>query len=128
METGELPEVNQIEIHPYFNQQALIDVNHSLGITTEAWSPLGRGRSLLTEPLLVTLAKKYQVSVGQLILRWHTQRGVIPIPKSANPERQKDNLNIFSFSIDPQDITAIDGLTKADGRLQNQDPDTYEEF
>ncbi|WP_268912237.1 aldo/keto reductase [Lentilactobacillus sp. SPB1-3] len=127
-ETGIVPSVNQVEIHPYWNNQRIIDADNERGIVTEAWSPLGRGSSALQEPIIQELAKKYDKNVGQIILRWHEQKGIIPIPKSVNLKHQRLNLETFDFNLTDDEMSAIDSLTKDDGRIDNQDPNEYEEF
>lgn len=127
-ETSEMPVVNQIELHPYFNQAEQRAYDQAHQILTEAWSPLGRASIMLQDPQLQTLATQYGKNVGQLILRWQLQHGILPIPKSANPVRQAGNLQVFDFTISPADMAIIDGLTRADGRSTNQDPAVYEEF
>lgn len=122
-ETGVLPVVNQIELHPHFQQAELREFHAEHEIITEAWSPLGRG-SLLNEPTLSAIAHKYQRSVAQVIIRWHTQLGHMVIPKSVNPERQKENLNVFDFTLEDQDMAAIAGLDKPDGR-SGPDPELF---
>jgi diketogulonate reductase-like aldo/keto reductase len=126
-ETGMLPVVNQVELHPYFNQaeQRTFDAAH--GILTEAWSPLGRATAVLHDPLLDTIADKYGKNVGQIVLRWELQLDVLPIPKSSTPSRQASNLDIFDFELSKEDMDAINGLSKPDGRYKGQDPATYEE-
>ena len=126
--TGVVPAVNQIEMHPYFPQAEQRAVHERLGIVTEAWSPLGRGSALLSEPVLATIAKDHQRSAAQVVLRWHLQLGVLPIPKSSNPDRQADNLGIFDFTLTDSEMSAISALGRPDGRLVNQDPAVYEEF
>lgn len=127
-ETGVLPVVNQIELHPYFNQakQRQFDTEHQ--ILDQAWSPLGRGSNEMNEPLLQELATKYHKNAGQIILRWQTQLHVLPIPKSSHTARQKANLDIFDFELTSAEITAINHLSKPDGRLKDQDPAVYQEF
>lgn len=127
-ETGVLPVVNQIELHPYFNQKAMIQYNTEKNILTQAWSPLGRASRLLKNNLLLELAEKYHKNVGQIILRWETQQGVIPIPKAVSYTRQVGNLNVFDFELESAEMLAIDRLTKKDGRTNNQDPAVYQEF
>lgn len=127
-ETGVVPAINQIELHPYFNQKDMRKYDSQHGIVTMDWSPLGRASSVLKDPNLIELAQKYGKSVGQLILRWEHQIDTLPIPKSANPGRQMDNIDIFDFKISDEDMQRIDGLTKVDGRVNNQDPAEYEEF
>lgn len=127
-ETGVLPVVNQIELHPYFNQKAMIQYNTEKNILTQAWSPLGRASRLLKDNLLLELAEKYHKNVGQIILRWETQQGVIPIPKAVSYTRQVGNLNVFDFELESAEMLAIDRLSKKDGRTNNQDPAVYQEF
>ncbi|WP_461244173.1 aldo/keto reductase [Secundilactobacillus muriivasis] len=127
-ETGVTPAVNQIEIHPYWINAKNVQANADLDIVTEAWSPLGRGSAVLQEPLIQKLATKYGKNVGQIILRWHTQRGIVPVPKSSSLVHQRLNLDLFDFELSPDEMTAINGLTKPDGRTTNQDPNEYEEF
>lgn len=126
-ETGVPPVVNQIEMHPRFPQveQRAFDKAH--GIVTEAWSPLGRG-TVLQEPVLTAIADRLHRSVGQVILRWHHQLGSLPLPRSASPERQAENLAIFDFELSPDDIARIATLARPDGRMRDQDPARYEEF
>lgn len=127
-ETGVLPVVNQIELHPYFNQKDMINYNSKNNIATQAWSPLGRASHLLQDPVLIELSKKYKKNVGQIILRWEVQSGVVPIPKSVSYNRQVGNKDIFDFSISTEDMWKIDQLTKDDGRSNDQDPASYQEF
>ncbi|WP_368791479.1 aldo/keto reductase [Companilactobacillus farciminis] len=127
-ETGIMPSVNQIELHPYFNQEPMRQFDADNGIVTMDWSPLGRASSVLQDELLVKLSKKYKKTVGQMILRWELQLNTIPIPKSASPVRQRENMDIFDFEILEEDMRQINGLTKPNGRTKNQDPAVYEEF
>ncbi|UMM09346.1 aldo/keto reductase [Gluconobacter frateurii] len=127
-ETGVLPSINQIELHPYFPQDEMRKWNHDHGIITQAWSPLGRANDLLTNPLLEKIAKRVGKGVGQVILRWHHQLGSVPIPKSATPKRQIENMSIFDFTLTDEDMAAIATLARPNGRLKNQDPAVYEEF
>jgi diketogulonate reductase-like aldo/keto reductase len=127
-ETGIMPSVNQIELHPYFNQEPMRQFDADNGIVTMDWSPLGRASSVLQDELLVKLSKKYKKTVGQMILRWELQLNTIPIPKSASPVRQRENMDIFDFEISAEDMRQINGLTKPNGRTKNQDPAVYEEF
>ncbi|QQM99067.1 aldo/keto reductase [Staphylococcus pseudintermedius] len=127
-ETGVLPAINQIELHPYFNQKEMIAYHEEKGILTQAWSPLGRDNGVMEEPALKQLSSKYDKTVAQVILRWHIQNGVMPIPKATSSKRQLENFDIFDFHITDEDLQAIDQLTRADGRRKNQDPAVYEEF
>jgi diketogulonate reductase-like aldo/keto reductase len=126
-ETGVVPAVNQIEMHPRFPQQELCEVHEQLGIVTQSWSPLGRGTGLLGEPAAVNVAQAHRVSPAQAILRWHHQLGAVPLPMSSDPGRQRENLDIFSFTLTDAELDAISGLTTGQ-RLWGQDPNVHEEF
>ena len=126
-ETGVTPAVNQIELHPYFPQAQMRAVHEGLGIRTEAWSPLGKRQAPFTEPPVAEAAQRHGVGPGQVILRWQVQLGNIPIPKSATPARQRENLDVFGFSLDAEEMAAITGLGRRDGRLFGGDPDSHEE-
>ena len=127
-ETGVLPAVNQIQLHPYFNQKDAIKYHEEKGIITEAWSPLGRASEVIHDKNIEQIAKKYNKTIPQIILKWHVQNGVVPIPKSTSNARQIQNLDIFDFYLESEDLHTIDNLTKSDGRLKDQDPAEYEEF
>lgn len=127
-ETGILPVVNQIELHPNFNQAKQRQYDQSKGIITQSWSPLGRAGDVLSNPTLLNLASRYNKSVSQIIIRWHLQLGALPIPKSAHSSRQIENIDVYDFELSPEDMQAINNLSSANGRLRNQDPAVYEEF
>ncbi|MDS1139355.1 aldo/keto reductase [Pusillimonas sp. SM2304] len=122
-ETGVLPVLNQIELHPHFQQAELRDFHAEHDIVTEAWSPLGRGR-LLDDPGLARIAHKHNRSVAQVILRWHIQLGNMVIPKSVHPERLRENFHIFDFALDDQDMAAIAQMDRPDGR-DGPDPERF---
>ncbi|MDI6908393.1 aldo/keto reductase [Nocardioides sp.] len=126
--TGVTPAVNQIELHPYFPQAEMRAVDERLGIRTEAWSPLGKRQAPFAEPAVATAAERHGVTPGQVILRWHLQLGNIPIPKSATPERQRQNLDVLGFELSEEEVAAITALGRPDGRLFGGDPDTHEEM
>lgn len=115
-ETGVTPAVNQIELHPRFQQRHLRAVHERLGIHTESWSPLGQGR-ILHDPVLVEIAGKHGHSPAQVIIRWHLDCGLIVIPKTVNPARLRENLAVFDFELDGADMDRIAGLDSADGRI-----------
>ncbi|MFF1571566.1 aldo/keto reductase [Leifsonia sp. NPDC058292] len=127
-ETGVLPAVNQIELHPFFPQTELLAYHREKGIVTEAWSPLGKNAPVLTAEPVTHAAAAHGVTPGQVVLRWHTQIGSLPIPKSASPERQRENFDIFGFELDGDEVAAITALGKPDGRLFGGDPNTHEEM
>lgn len=127
-ETGVTPSINQIELHPYFPQaeQRAWDTAH--GIVTESWSPLGRASAVLQDPTLKVIADRHGKSIPQIILRWHTQLGAIPIPKASSDARQIENLSLFDFTLTDDDMAKIATLARPDGRIADQDPARYEEF
>lgn len=127
-ETGVTPSINQIELHPYFNQEEQRAFDKEHGIITEAWSPLGRGSSMLKDEKIARIAETYEKSISQIILRWHIQLGVIPLPKASSTRHQLDNLEIFDFKLSEDEMKVISGLSREDGRTTNQDPRIYEEF
>lgn len=126
-DTGVTPAVNQIELHPYFPQPQMRAVHERLGIQTESWSPLGKRQAPFTEPPVAAAAERLGLSPGQVILRWQVQLGSIPIPKSATPERQRQNLDVLSFELTDEEMAAITALGRPDGRLFGGDPETHEE-
>jgi len=127
-DTGVAPAVNQVELHPRFPQEELRQVHERLGIRTEAWSPMGKRRAPLDEDAVTAAADAHGVSPGQVVLRWHVQLGSLPIPKSADPGRQAQNLDVFGFELTDAEVTAVSGLAETDGRLFGGDPDTHEEL
>ena len=127
-DTGVVPAVNQVELHPRFPQARMREVHEGLGIRTEAWSPMGKRRAPWDEPAVTTAAEAHGVSPGQVILRWHVQLGSLPIPKSADPQRQAQNLDVFGFELTAAEVDAISDLAEDDGRLFGGDPDTHEEM
>ena len=125
-ETGVLPSVNQIELHPRFSQPALREFHARMGIVTQSWSPLARGKEVTGEPVIEQLSAKHGKAPTQIVLRWHTQLGALPIPKSANAQRQRENIDIFDFELDADDIAMIGTLES--GRLHDTDPEWHEEM
>ncbi|MDW0108874.1 aldo/keto reductase [Sporosarcina aquimarina] len=128
--TGVTPATNQIERHPYFNNNELVEYNKSRGIITEAWSPLGREiNDVLTNDTIVAIAEKYNKEPAQIIIRWNLQNGILPIVKSSSAKHQKANLDVFDFELSEEDIQTIDSLDKGEaGRVEGQHPNEYEEF
>lgn len=127
-ETGVLPSLNQIELHPFFNQAEQRKYHEEKNIATQSWSPLTQFvKDLEIEPLQ-TIAKRHNKTIPQIILRWHYQIGAISIPKSASSVRQLENISIFDFSLDEEEMEQINSLTRLDGRIRNQDPAVYEEY
>ncbi len=120
--TGVAPVLNQVELHPQFQQKELRAFHSQHQILTEAWSPLGQGK-ILEEEVLKKIAKKHGKTTAQVILRWHLDQGIIAIPKSVTPSRIQENFHIFDFKLDADDINQIDKMDKKSGRI-GPDPDT----
>ncbi|MFC9793725.1 aldo/keto reductase [Streptomyces sp. NPDC057695] len=109
-ETSVVPAVNQIELHPQLSQQASREVHARHGIATEAWSPLGSGKGLLDVPAIVAIGRKHGRTPAQVVLRWHLQLGNVVIPKSVTPSRIRENIDVFGFELDDEDLSAIAAL------------------
>lgn len=123
-DTGVVPVVNQVELHPHFQQVELRAFHDENAIVTTCWSPLGRGGvgSDLGDPVIADIARKHGKSPAQIILRWHVENGLTVIPKSSSRARQAENLDIFGFGLDADDMHAIAALDRPDGRI-GPDPD-----
>ncbi|MCW2946097.1 MAG: putative oxidoreductase [Actinoallomurus sp.] len=122
-ETEVVPAVNQIELHPNLQQQALRDFHAEHGIATEAWSPLAKGGALLKDDTITALADRHGKSSAQIILRWHLQTGNVVIPKSVTPSRIRENIDVFDFELSDDDLAAIARLETA--TRTGPDPDTF---
>ena len=122
-ESSVVPALNQVELHPSFQQQTVREYNTAHGILTEAWAPLSRGK-LTENPVIVGLAKKHGKSSAQVILRWHIQLGNLVIPKTSNPDRLAENIDIFDFELDSEDMHAIAGLDT--GVRTSVDPNEFD--
>jgi 2,5-diketo-D-gluconate reductase A len=115
-ETGVTPAVNQIELHPSFQQSRLRAFQKDHGVHTESWSPLGQGRQL-SDPVVAKVAAKHGKTAAQVIIRWHLDSGLVVIPKSVTPARIRENIEVFDFVLDAEDLQALAALDKADGRI-----------
>ena len=116
-----VPAVNQIQVSPAVTRIVDIAYNRRHGIVTESYSPLGAGSDLLNAPVLGKIAEKHGKTPGQIVLRWHIDQGLVAIPKSANPQRMKENLDIFGFALDADDTSAIATLDGGDEAGVNSD-------
>ncbi|MFE3459634.1 aldo/keto reductase [Nocardiopsis aegyptia] len=123
-ETEVVPVLNQIELHPYLTQADMRRADAAHGVLTEAWSPLGQGKGLLEDPVLTSLGAKHGKSAAQVVLRWHLQLGNVVIPKSVTPSRIRENIDVFDFELDAEDVDAISALDRG-GRI-GPDPDTFD--
>ena len=121
-ETGETPAVNQVELHPYYQQVGLRREHDELGIVTEAWSPLAQG-AVLDEPVILEIADGHDRTTGQVVLRWQIQLGNIVIPKSVTPERIEQNFDVFGFELDEGEMERIESLDNG-GRI-GPEPNTF---
>jgi diketogulonate reductase-like aldo/keto reductase len=115
-------------MHPYFPQEELRAVHDALGIRTVAWSPLAKAKALFEEEPVRNAAEAHGVTPAQAVLRWHFQLGSVPIPKSAEPEHQLSNGDIFDFELSDDEMAAITSLGREDGRLFDGDPDEHYEM
>jgi 2,5-diketo-D-gluconate reductase A len=122
-ETGVVPAVNQVELHPRFPQEELRAFHAQHGILTEAWAPLGQGKGLLDEPVLAELGRSKNKTPAQVVLRWHLQLGNVVIPKSVTPSRIRENFDVFDFELDDAEMAQIGGL--ATGERLGPDPEDF---
>nr|NLD39979.1 aldo/keto reductase [Actinomycetales bacterium] len=121
--TESVPAVNQVEVNPYLTQEPLRALHQKLGIVTEAWSPLARGRAL-GDPVVVGIARELGRTPSQVVLRWHLQRGDVVFPKSTRPERIAENLDVLDFSLTEAQMAAVSGLNRDE--RSGSDPDVVE--
>lgn len=127
-ETGVTPSLNQVELHPFFNQEEQRKVHAEHKIQTQSWSPIARAADILSNETISKIAEAHNKTVPQVVLRWQYQIGSVSIPRSTSPQRQRENLAIFDFALSETDMTAIAGMSRPDGRLFDMDPATHEEF
>jgi 2,5-diketo-D-gluconate reductase A len=123
-ETDVVPAVNQVELHPEFPQEELREFHAEHGILTESWGPLGQGKGLLENPHILDVARGKGRTPGQVVLRWHIQVGNVVIPKSVNPDRIRENIDIFDFELDEADMRAIEQVRT--GRRLGADPNYFD--
>ncbi len=121
-ETRVTPAINQVELHPYFQEVDLRREHERLGIVTEAYSPLAQGQ-VLDDPTIVAIAERHARTSGQVVIRWHLQIGNVVIPKSVTPKRIKQNFEVFDFELSDAEVEAINGLDQ--GRRIGGDPETF---
>ena len=124
------PMVNQVEVHPYHQQQAAKQWHDKYGLQTEAWAPFGEGRGgVFTDPVLLELGEKYGKTAAQVILRWHLQRGIVVIPKSVHPQRMAENFDVFDFTLSREDMDRVAALDKGQSAFfSHTDPNMVEWF
>jgi diketogulonate reductase-like aldo/keto reductase len=127
-DTGVTPALNQVELYPLFPQEELRGVHERLGILTQSWSPLGKDAAPFDAEPVRAAAERLGASPAQVTLRWQLEIGAMPLPKSASPERQRENLAAAGLSLTADEVAAITALGRADGRRFGGDPDTHEEM
>ena len=123
-ETDTVPAVNQIELHPYFQNREVAAYGREHGIATEAWAPIAQGK-VLEDPTLLEIAGRAGRSVAQVVLRWHIQRGNIVFPKSVTPARIRENFELFDFELEPADLETIDALDRGEAGRDGPNPDVF---
>jgi 2,5-diketo-D-gluconate reductase A len=121
--TGVTPDVNQIQLNPYIAQVPWREFAAERGIVVEGYSPIWRGRDLLDEPVVVEAARAHERTPGQVVLRWHVQLGTVPVPKSADPRRQAENIAVFDFALTDEEMAALSALDRG-GELAT-DPEEF---
>jgi 2,5-diketo-D-gluconate reductase A len=124
-ETGFVPAVNQIEVHPYFTNEAARAASIRHGIEVEAWSPIAQGK-VLDDAVIGEIAAAHDKTPSQVTLRWHIERGDIVFPKSMREERMRENFDLFDFSLTTEEVAAISGLDQGDAGRTGPDPDTFD--
>jgi 2,5-diketo-D-gluconate reductase A len=124
-ETGTVPAVNQIELHPYLQNREVRAYDEEHGIASEAWSPIAQGE-VLDDPLIREIAERVGRTPAQVVLRWHIQHGNIVFPKSVTPERIRENFEIFDFELESGDVEQIDGLDRGEGGRTGPNPERFD--
>jgi 2,5-diketo-D-gluconate reductase A len=122
--TDVAPAVNQIERHPHFLNRDVTAYGEAHGIATEAWSPIAQGE-VLDDPVITAIARRYERSAAQVVLRWHLQRGAIVFPKSTTPSRIEENFALFDFQLESEDLDAIDALDRGEAGRTGSHPDRF---
>jgi 2,5-diketo-D-gluconate reductase A len=124
-ETGTVPSVNQIEVHPYFPNDEVREYGQEHGIVTQAWSPLMKGK-VLPDPVVTEIAARVGRSPSQVVLRWHVQRGDVIFPKTVSPGRMQQNLDLFTFELGADDMAAVSALRQGEAGRMGPHPDTFD--
>ncbi|MBL8490828.1 MAG: aldo/keto reductase [Rhodocyclaceae bacterium] len=118
---GLVPHLNQIQLDPYHRRDDLVAIHRQRGIVTESWRPLGLGKTMLADPVVVAIAARHGRPPGQVLLRWQVQQGFVTCPKSSDPLRQAQNLDIFGFALSGEDMAALDALDRPDPEMFDAD-------
>ncbi|OZI49327.1 aldo/keto reductase [Bordetella genomosp. 4] len=117
LDQGLAPHVNQIQLDPYHLRSDIVALHQTHGIVTETWSPIGRGGDMLADPAIAAVAKRHGRTPAQIVLRWHIQHGFVPAPKSSDPARQAQNLNVFDFQLSDDEVAALNALDRPDPNM-----------
>ena len=128
LDTSVIPAINQVEVNPFHQQDKALEYNQKYGVQLEAWAPFAEGRNgIFTNETLMEIGKKYNKSVGQVILRWLVQRGIVPLAKTVRKERMLENIDIFDFALSEEDMQIIAGMNKdTSSFFSHYDPTTVE--
>ncbi|WP_260923299.1 aldo/keto reductase [Novosphingobium sp. 9] len=118
---GHVPQLNQIQLDPYRRRDDIVAFHEGNGIATETWSPIGRGDSLLGDPAITAIAQAHDRTPAQIVLRWHIQSSYLPVPKSGNPQRQIENLDVFEFELKDDEMETLNGLGQPDAEIVDAD-------
>ena len=124
-ETDTVPAVNQVEVHPYFANDTIRAYGQQHGILAQAWSPLAQGAAL-TDPAITAIAARLVRTPSQVVLRWHVQRGDVLFPKTVSPERMRENLDLFTFELEADDMTTLASLDRGEAGRTGPHPDTFD--
>jgi len=124
-ETDTVPAVNQVEVHPYFANDTIRAYGQQHGILAQAWSPLAQGAAL-TDPAITAIAARLVRTPSQVVLRWHVQRGDVVFPKTVSPERMRENLDLFTFELEADDMTTLASLDRGEAGRTGPHPDTFD--
>ncbi|MFA7250496.1 MAG: aldo/keto reductase, partial [Dehalococcoidia bacterium] len=119
--TGILPAVNQVQLHPLIARPEARVYHAQHGIVTESWSPVEKGGDLLSHPAITDIAEQHRKTPAQVVLRWHLELGLVPIPKSADPGRMRENIEVFDFTLTTEEIAAISALNRGEGAGADSD-------
>ena len=122
-EAGVTPDVNQLQLSPYVVQEGGRAFAARHGIVVQSWSPLARGPELRSEPVVTRLAQRYRRTPAQVLLRWHIELGLVPVPKSEDPQRLRENIAVFDFTLTPEDVARLSALDRGDELVL--DPGTF---
>jgi len=120
-DAGFEPHLNQIQLDPYHRRQDVVAIHQAKGIVTAAWSPLGRGNGLLTDPVIGAIAVSHDRTPAQVVLRWHAALGYVSVPKSSDPERQLQNLSIFDFDLSPSELDLLNSFEESNEEILDSD-------